>query len=213
MKPDLRKIFRQGAFLLTIVTFGCCIFRLAFEIKTMGAELATAATSELYYYVKNTAVYKCPADKRTVNFPAATGPLTIRSMSMNAFMGSPAGQGPNSIAPFVGGGAPMKEFIKLTGIAGAIGGASQYWVFLDENPWSINDGWFVCSLNTPTLWWDMPASYHDNAGGLSFADGHSEIKVWKDSVLLHLNHAPSPSILRDPNSGDLAWLRVRTTSN
>ena len=25
-----------------------------------------------------------------------------------------------------------------------------------------------------------PASYHNNAGGFSFADGHSEIHPWKD---------------------------------
>jgi prepilin-type N-terminal cleavage/methylation domain-containing protein/prepilin-type processing-associated H-X9-DG protein len=173
----------------------------------------TITTAELYPYVKSTAIYKCPADQRTTQFPNPGGTPTIRSMSMNAFMGSPVGKGPNSISPFVGSGLPMKEFTKLSSVTSASGGASQYWVFLDENPYSINDGWFVCSLDTPTLWWDMPASYHNNAGGLSFADGHSEIKVWKDNQLLHLNHVPSPSILRDPNSDDQAWLAVRTTSN
>src|SRR5665213_1031091 len=192
---------RQGTPLASNWVFG------SMTTAIVNTNLNTITTAELYSYVKSRAVYKCPADKRTVNFPAATGPLTIRSMSMNAFMGSPVGQGPNSISPFVAGGRPMKEFTKLTGISGAPGGASQYWVFIDENPYSINDGWFVCSLNTPTLWWDMPASYHDKAGGLSFADGHSEIKVWTDSALLHLSHKPSPSLLRDINSDDLAWLR------
>ena len=28
--------------------------------------------------------------------------------------------------------------------------------------------------------WDLPASYHNGAGGLSFADGHQEIKRWLD---------------------------------
>ncbi|MEO8429097.1 MAG: hypothetical protein ABI651_18555, partial [Verrucomicrobiota bacterium] len=27
---------------------------------------------------------------------------------------------------------------------------------------------------------DWPASYHNKSGGLSFADGHSEIKRWSD---------------------------------
>ncbi len=49
--------------------------------------LTTITGGELYPYIKNPGVYKCPADQRTVNFPAATGPLTIRSMSMNCFMG------------------------------------------------------------------------------------------------------------------------------
>ena len=28
---------------------------------------------------------------------------------------------------------------------------------------------------------DYPASYHNKAGGFSFADGHSEIKKWQDA--------------------------------
>jgi prepilin-type N-terminal cleavage/methylation domain-containing protein/prepilin-type processing-associated H-X9-DG protein len=167
--------------------------------------------AQLYPYVNSTAVYKCPADRRTEKFPQTSGTPTTRSMSMNAFIGPPVNQGPNSIAPFVGGGKPMKEFIKLSSITSAPGGASQYWVFIDENPYSINDGWFVCSPNTRTLWWDIPASYHNKAGGLSFADGHAEIKSWKDSALLNLNHVPSPSVFYDATSGDLAWLAQRTT--
>ena len=31
-------------------------------------------------------------------------------------------------------------------------------------------------------WLDLPASYHGNAGGLSFADGHSEIHRWRDAA-------------------------------
>jgi prepilin-type processing-associated H-X9-DG protein len=29
-------------------------------------------------------------------------------------------------------------------------------------------------------WEDLPASYHNNAGSFSFADGHSEVHKWKD---------------------------------
>jgi prepilin-type N-terminal cleavage/methylation domain-containing protein len=184
----------------------------------MTDTLVTNITSgELYSYVKSLGVYKCPADRRTVNGPIlTTGVPTLRSMSMNAFMGlsnTGGGSSPNSISPMANGGPLMKEFKKSSSIAGAPGGASQYWVFIDENPYSINDGWFCCSLNTPNQWWDAPASYHDKAGGLSFADGHSEIKVWTDSKLLNLNSAPAPSFLRDITSGDLAWLGERTTSH
>jgi len=172
---------------------------------------------EIYPYVKSAAVYKCPADTRTVNFPLAAGTATIRSMSMNAFMGSPTSSDPNGVAPFVAGGKRMVVFTKSSAIASAPGGTSQYWVFLDENPASINDGWFVCSPDTaaPTstsgLWWDMPASYHANAGGISFADGHAEIKVWTDSALLKFKTRTGPSIPYDPTSTDLAWLALRST--
>jgi prepilin-type processing-associated H-X9-DG protein len=33
-------------------------------------------------------------------------------------------------------------------------------------------------------WIDAPASYHNGGGGLSFADGHAEIKRWTDQTVL-----------------------------
>jgi len=33
-----------------------------------------------------------------------------------------------------------------------------------------------------TAWVDQPASYHCGAAGFSFADGHSEIHKWLDSL-------------------------------
>lgn len=58
---------------------------------------------------------------------------------------------------------------------------STTWVCIDEHPDSINDSWFFFD---PGLqpgqyhWRDLPASFHNGAGSLSFADGHSEIKRW-----------------------------------
>jgi prepilin-type N-terminal cleavage/methylation domain-containing protein len=171
----------------------------------------------LYPFNKSVAIYKCPGDRRTANFPLGSGQPTIRSMSMNAWMGAPVVNGvdlgPNSVTPFVAGGPAMIECTKETRLDSMPGGPSQYWMFIDENPYSINDGWFVCSLNTPTTWWDIPASYHDKAGGLSFGDGHAEIKKWTDSSVLKLASTPSPSVYFDPNSTDLTWLRTRTTSH
>jgi prepilin-type processing-associated H-X9-DG protein len=83
------------------------------------------------------------------------------------------------------------------------------WVTIDENPFSINDGWFVCDPNNKTSWPDVPASYHNGAGGLSFADGHAEIKRWRDRNLLNLT---APPAAKDPGSSDLFWLQDRTTS-
>lgn len=83
------------------------------------------------------------------------------------------------------------------------------WVLIDENPVSINDGFFVCDPNLKDSWPDVPASYHNGAGGLSFADGHSEIKKWKDKNVLNL---AAPPAAKDPASTDLQWLQDRTTS-
>jgi len=86
---------------------------------------------------------------------------------------------------------------------------SACWVYIDENPNSINDGWFCCDPNQPNKWVDIPATYHGNAGGLSFADGHAEIKKWRDGKMIN---ATSTDVLRDPNCSDLQWLQARSTT-
>jgi len=67
-------------------------------------------------------------------------------------------------------------------------GPAYTWVFIDENPQSINDGWMVEDPSEPSLakpeWIDGPAVYHVGACGISFIDGHAEIKKWRDPVLL-----------------------------
>src|SRR5207249_374823 len=57
---------------------------------------------------------------------------------------------------------------------------SMAWVFLDEQPDSMNDACFYSALGPgATQWGDLPANYHNGACGYSFADGHAEIKSWK----------------------------------
>ena len=180
-----------------------------------NTNLDSIRLGELYPYIKNVAVYKCPGDQRTASFPANSGTPTIRSMSMNCFMGllnTSGGASPNNWAQSVG--PPMKEFHKLAaGVTAAPGGASQYWVFIDENPYGINDGWFVCDINDTTEWFDTPASYHNNAGGLAFADGHSEIKLWKDKAVLGMKTMQPAPYAYDSSSSDLSWLAARTTTH
>jgi prepilin-type N-terminal cleavage/methylation domain-containing protein/prepilin-type processing-associated H-X9-DG protein len=153
----------------------------------------------LYPYVKNVKIYKCPADRKQVN-----GADTIRSMSMNAWMNSIKSW--NDVIGYTGA-ARLRDFRKQSDITRP--GPSECWVFIDENPNSINDGWFACDPNKPLLWYDIPASYHNNAGGLSFADGHAEIKKWRDANVLKATSVNQP---KDPNASDLQWLQERSTA-
>ncbi|MEK9863552.1 MAG: hypothetical protein VW804_10380, partial [Verrucomicrobiota bacterium] len=87
---------------------------------------------------------------------------------------------------------------------------------LDEHPDSINAGGYANQMvdqpGTARMI-DFPASYHNGAAGLSFADGHAEIKRWQDERTqppvqnnnnLQLNIA-------SPNNLDVIWLAERTT--
>jgi prepilin-type processing-associated H-X9-DG protein len=94
---------------------------------------------------------------------------------------------------------------------------SGIFVFLDEHPDSINDGWFVfCTAADPSersAWSDLPASYHNGACGFSFADGHSEIRKWvsastKRPVLLNTTGFP---VSVGSDTRDISWIAVRTS--
>ena len=90
-------------------------------------------------------------------------------------------------------------------------------LFLDEHPDSINDGWFVfCSAADPAergQWSDLPASYHNSAAGLSFADGHSEIKKWVSGTTVRAvmkSEAGFP-VAVGADQRDIQWVAERTT--
>jgi len=150
----------------------------------------------LYPYVNNVGVYRCPADRKTEAGPQGPGGApTVRSMSANCWM--------NPIS--VWNNTPVRIYRKQADITAPI--PSQAWIFIDENPWTINDGHFVCDP-TQNKWVDVPATYHNGAGGLSFADGHCEVKKWRDRNVLG---AQTTGVAADPNSTDLLWLQERST--
>jgi prepilin-type N-terminal cleavage/methylation domain-containing protein/prepilin-type processing-associated H-X9-DG protein len=161
--------------------------------------------SLLFKYVGALAVYRCPADKATTKHPYGVGGgiPKVRSMSMNSWM--------NPINPWAAdkrtGTPTIKNFRTLSDITKP----SETWVTVDENPASINDGWFVCdpTRGTTGAWVDIPAVYHNNAGGLSFADGHSEIKKWKDPAITAKN--ADIGVTPKDRGVDHTWLQIRST--
>ncbi len=90
-------------------------------------------------------------------------------------------------------------------------GPSGTFCLIDENEDTIDDGYFAGSPGLPNQWINVSATRHGRAGGLSFADGHAEIRVWKDKYILN----PSTTgVLHpsDPLSGDNAWLEQREST-
>ena len=56
---------------------------------------------------------------------------------------------------------------------------SQNMVFLDENPYTIDDGYFAIPVSTDRArWQNAPAGRHNNGGVLGFADTHAELWRW-----------------------------------
>jgi len=152
----------------------------------------------LFPYVKSDTVYKCPADPNKYK-----GSAVVRSMSMNCWL--------NPIVSW----NPTTEIIYRKTSSLSQPGPANLFVFIDESVYSIDDGFFVenPSPSYANSWVNSPGSYHGNGGGLSFADGHAEIKVWKDANLLSNNRTQTYNGARftADNSGDLNWLQQRCT--
>jgi prepilin-type N-terminal cleavage/methylation domain-containing protein/prepilin-type processing-associated H-X9-DG protein len=159
----------------------------------------------LWPYTKSVGVYKCPADHRTASFPGTGGGLTSRSITMNAYM--------NPVDPnWAGFSSAHKKFKKQSDITKT----TEIWIMIDESPQSINDGFFAANPGaTATDWVDFPATYHNKAGGLAFADGHAQIKKWRDNKLLYYNSLNVANYYgkpgQAPDYADVRWLGERTS--
>jgi prepilin-type processing-associated H-X9-DG protein len=164
--------------------------------NTPSCDLRFIQMGVIYNYVKSVGIYKCPADNTTVASPLGPQPKT-RSMSLNGWL--------NPSQPYNGSGRVFKKDSAL-----GVMGAPNVLQFVDENPYIINDGYFI---NTPgsTSWNDIPGSYHAGASGLSFCDGHAQIKKWSDPTVL----ATKSTTLVNNNTGkpssDLLWLLSLTS--
>jgi prepilin-type N-terminal cleavage/methylation domain-containing protein/prepilin-type processing-associated H-X9-DG protein len=140
-------------------------------------------------YLKNPKSYQCPADPTH----------RARSISMQNYMSS---VGSGLVANFV-------NFHKMTDIRKP----ANIFVFLDENSGTINDGYFEVKMVSPPYGsvavQDIPANYHGGAGGFSFADGHAEVKAWKDTFKTGTRTNGNFTALT-PNT-DAIWVMEHTT--
>jgi prepilin-type processing-associated H-X9-DG protein len=128
---------------------------------------------------------------------------------MNAFFGpydsKPDGTWEKGQNTFFGG---YRLWLKLSQVPNPV----NYWVFIDEHPDSINDGYFLNNPGGATTWGDFPASYHNGACGLSFADGHSEIHKWRSGATKIPVRYLGPQLVNFDPAGlqDYKWLLDRT---
>jgi len=157
------------------------------------------------YVAKQVKVYQCPADLYASREQRALGwTARARSISMDAAMG-----GGWKYAGYSSWCDPMTKMSDLINPRPTLA-----WVLVDEHPDSINDAMLYINpkQTNPTSkeWNDMPASYHNGACGFSFADGHSEIKKWKNASTIHGVQYTTLNHVTVRNSEDFAWVAERT---
>jgi len=184
--------------------------------------------SPLWPYCNAPGIWKCPADKSSI--VPASGPLRgrsvlrVRSTVMLIWLG---GFGGSLNDPELGNGLNSPPWRLYRGLNDLVDpGPTKTLLFWDQREDSINWGAFGIDMtgypDSPQLVrfnQDMPASYHNRAGGLSFTDGHSETKRWQDSRTVPpvrkgvnwIAFANGTGVIPSPYNKDILWLQERAT--
>jgi prepilin-type N-terminal cleavage/methylation domain-containing protein/prepilin-type processing-associated H-X9-DG protein len=131
----------------------------------------------LYSYNGNVGIYHCPSDTA---LDTSSPPVTRdRSYSISCGMNWYNDNG--DAVPTNG------SFYKMTSIQNP--GPSQASVFIDVSANSIDNNEFPCfnAGEGNYTYYKLPTSRHNNAGLMSFADGHSEIWRWQSPFIAQGN--------------------------
>ena len=160
------------------------------------------------YTSRAAGIYRCPSDNVLSDLQVQAGwDKRVRSISMNAMIGD---AGSFSLGGSNTNNPGYKQFFKTIQVPNP----SQIFVFIEEHPDSINDGYFLNKPNS-LAWFDLPASYHNGGVNLSFADGHAETHSWALASTKRPARPggarPLPSALSPDDTADFKWLMQRTT--
>lgn len=176
---------------------------MTWDLSSDNTNLATLTGASLGPFVSgSTSIYHCPSDGALSAVQRAAGWTSrIRSYSMNAMVGNAGNFTKNG---YNVNNPNYTQFFKMTQIPQP----SDIFVFLDEHPDSINDGYFVERDYYPE-WHDLPASYHNGNAAFSYADGHSSLHRWVDPTTI-APPAPNAASLPIPVAAnsrtDLEWV-------
>ena len=152
-------------------------------------------TGSIGPYAKSAGVYHCPADH---TLDPVSKQQRVRSCSENCYMGNTTGSDINT---------SFTVFTKYSQFSSSLS-ASDAFIFLDENPVSLDDGFFLLiesvNPNALSLNENHPAVNHGTSTSLSFADGHAELHKWNNAFLsINLNAGAT--------SSDNLWLTSHAT--
>jgi len=160
--------------------------------------------SPLWRYTRrDIRVFACPDDPFTLSPNPRQGPH-LRTRSMNSYLGGSSAW----FTPSSG----WRLFWNYADVEAPK--PADAWVLIDEREDSINDGSFVVDMTgypnlQQTRLIDFPADFHAQGAGISFADGHAELKTWLDARTLVRTRIINTA---SPNNEEVRWLQERSTS-
>ena len=146
---------------------------------------------KLFPYANQLAIYRCPAD-----LSQTQGTPHVRSYAMNGWMGS-------RYMETYSGQSGFRTFVKDTETATA--GPAALWVLNDEHEASIDDGWFLVTMDDSQPFASFPATRHQQGYNLNFADGHAQVFKLRDPK----TKFPTTPKISQKNSD---WLRLKSVT-
>jgi prepilin-type N-terminal cleavage/methylation domain-containing protein len=160
------------------------------KLTSNATNLALVKQGKLFPYASHLTVYRCPAD-----LSQAGGVLRARSYSMNSWMGSRAME----TYPHTGG---FRTFVRDQELTAA--GPARLWVFVDENEATLDDGWFLVTMDDSQPFASAPATRHGHSYDLAFADCHVQSYKLRDPESLRLGADTGQF-----SPKNLDWLRLK----
>ena len=153
-------------------------------------------------YLKNLALYKCPADRSRWPYNKQLV-YQLRSYAMNVYVGT---RGENVEAPLA-----LDPEYRVCLKSSDLDSPATRLVFIDVNPGNICTPGFGVNMKLDTFV-HLPSSLHNKAGVLAFADTHVETHRWRDEQTRLSNPTDAFSLghfVPASNNEDLRWLRER----
>ncbi len=153
-------------------------------------------------------VFRCPSDRAVSAIQRGAGwTERSRSISMNAMVGN---AGSFLVGNVNSNNPTYHQFRKF----GEFTSSSDIFLFIEEHPDSINDGYFL-NRAAENAWNDLPASWHLGGANLAYGDGHAEIHRWRNASTQQPSQpdaANLPLPLPEKDRGDFYWVLKRTST-
>ena len=71
-----------------------------------------------------------------------------------------------------------RTFVKDSEVS--VAGASGLWMMVDENEFSIDDGWFLVKMDDSQPFSSFPTTRHQRGFGVNYLDGHADVQKLRD---------------------------------
>ena len=149
------------------------------KVSADSTNTAIIRQGKLFPYANQVDLYRCPTDPSRVNETAR-----VRSYSMNSWVGSRYMETHPHPSDF-------RTFVRDSELSAARPG--MVWVMAEEHEASIDDAWFLVTMDDSRPFASFPATRHERSYGLNFADGHAEFYKLRDPETQQGNGQTSPA--------------------